>query len=347
MKMNKCIELPIYEPIYKTYQYQGSGAAILDIDDPIRNWYLNEAVNLRCNRCFLKGFGSPFIDIINSSLQVNPYIEKTLISTVFLKGCINQVIRNVIDSGYYLYFLGVDDYYVKNKSLYKERHLYHDGLIYGYNLTDRTYCIYAHDSNWLYRKFQTPEICFTNGWKSAIKNNKIVNIYALRSKGENVELSPTKVCANLSEYLNSDLEKYSFSDVGEVKGIVVHTYIAEYVMKLYRGEIPYRFMDWRVFRLIWEHKKVMLERIIKIEETLNFDNKLSEKYRPLVKEADTMRMLYASHHMKRRDSVLPIISEKLLRLQKNEREILTELVEKMGKVLENNAVGISQKQNTK
>ena len=44
-----------------------------------------------------------------------------------------------------------------------------------------------------------------------------------------------------------------------------------------------------------------------------------------------MRMLYASHHMKRRDSVLPIISDKLLRLEKTEREILTELTEKMKK----------------
>ena len=114
-------------------------------------------------------------------------------------------------------------------------------------------------------------------------------------------------------------------------------------MKLYRGEIPYERMDRRVFRLIWEHKKVMLERIIKVEEALHFDNTLSEKYRPLVKEADAMRMLYASHHMKRRDSVLPIISDKLLRLEKTEREILTELTEKMGKELEKNAVGISEK----
>ena len=343
IKMKKCVELPIYEPIYSTYQYQGSGAGIISNESSVRNWYLNEVINLRCTRSFLKGRGSPSIDIVNSSLYSNPYIEKNLLSIAYLNGCANQVIRNVIDSGYYLYFTGIDDYYVKNKSLYKTRHLYHDGLIYGYNLTDKAYCIYAHDSNWLYRKFQTPQICFTNGWKSAIKNNKNISLYALKLKDEDVSFSPEKIYANLSEYLNSDLEKYPFTDSGEVLGIAVHIYISEYVLKLYREEIPYRLMDWRVFRLIWEHKKVMLERIIKVEEALHFDNTLSEKYRPLVKEADTMRMLYASHHMKRRDSLLPIISEKLLRLEKNEREILTELTEKMGKELEKNAVGISEK----
>ena len=39
-----------------------------------------------------------------------------------------------------------------------------------------------------------------------------------------------------------------------------------------------------------------------------------------------MRMLYATHHMKRKDSVLPLIRQKLLNLMQQEREILTSLV---------------------
>ena len=76
-------------------------------------------------------------------------------------------------------------------------------------------------------------------------------------------------------------------------------------------------MDRRVFRLIWEHKKAMLERILLIEHHLKMDNETSEKYKPLVTEADTMRMLYASHHMKRRDSVLPGIQKKLLSMMES------------------------------
>jgi hypothetical protein len=85
-------------------------------------------------------------------------------------------------------------------------------------------------------------------------------------------------------------------------------------------------MDRRVFRLIWEHKKVMLERIKLIENSLNLDNSVSEKYVSLVKNADMMRMLYASHHMKRRDEVLPIIQKMLLELMQDERELLNRLV---------------------
>jgi len=61
----------------------------------------------------------------------------------------------------------------------------------------------------------------------------------------------------------------------------------------------------------------------------------------LVSEADTIRMLYASHHIKRRDSVLPIIKKKLLKLMDEEKKLLTLLVEKMEKELGNDFMGTS------
>lgn len=347
MKMNKHIELPITEPMYGTYHHQGPATAIDVNGNAAKNWCLNQAVNLMCGRRFLNGLTTPELSVPGTSLLGTPYMEYITVPTRFTGGYINFIIKKMLDNGYYVYFESVDDYYVTGKSWYRERHFIHNGLICGYDSDDKTYCIYAYDKNWIYQKFWTPQNAFDAGRRSAEKQGKFGNICAVKIKDEDVKISVETIYSKLKQYLDSDIEKYPFQAEGNVYGIAVLTYISEYVMRLYREVIPYERMDRRIFRLIWEHKKVMLERIIKIEETLNFDNKLSEKYRPLVKEADTMRMLYASHHMKRRDSVLPIISEKLLRLQKNEREILTELVEKMGKVLENNAVGISEKQNTK
>lgn len=107
---------------------------------------------------------------------------------------------------------------------------------------------------------------------------------------------------------------------------MVHDFIAKYVMMLFDGSIPYDKMDRRIFRLIWEHKKVMLERIQRIELELQNDSKISSKYISLVNEANTIRMLYASHHMKRRDSVLPIIHEKLLEIKNKETTLLKQLL---------------------
>jgi hypothetical protein len=87
-------------------------------------------------------------------------------------------------------------------------------------------------------------------------------------------------------------------------------------------------MDRRVFRLIWEHKRGMLERIERIEQALELEPVFSRRYEPLVKQAHTMRMLYAVHHKKRRDSVLPMIQKQLEELSKEEKIILGELLKK-------------------
>ena len=342
MRMNKRVELPLVEPVYKTYQNQGTATAIIADNPTIRNWYLNQIMNLTCWRRFLTGWTTPALTIVDSSWTMNPYLESVQkISTKYTKGYINPIIREMLDNGLYVAFDKVDDYYIKGKSMYKERHFGHDGLICGYDRDEKTYCMYAYDSSWVYRKFWISQKDFNAGRRAMMKQGIYTNIYGLRVKENVVEFSPAVACNNIAEYLDSDLEKYPFDGQGRIFGIVVQEYIAEYVSKLFNGEIPYERMDWRIFSLIWEHKKVMLERIIMLEQSLGMDNDISEKYKPLVAEADMMRMLYASHHMKRRDSVLQTIRSKLLLLMEKERELLTTLVVRAGKEIKNETMEIS------
>lgn len=340
--MKKRVELPLIEPLYSAYQYQGMGGATLYNNESVRNWYFNEIMLLSCSRKFLSGFTTPEITIFDSSWCSNPSFEKIWFSTEYTKGYINYIIRVLLDKGFYVVFGNVDDYYIEGKTWYKERHLSHDGLICGYDQNDKTYCIYSYDNKWIYRKFWTSQKGFNAGIKSMRKKGVYSIICGLKVKGDKIEFSPSIALQNIKEYLDSSLEKYPWEGEGDVYGIVVHEYLVKYLEKLYDETIPYERMDWRVFRLVWEHKKVMLERIEKIEQELNLGDEISKKYKLLVSEADTMRMLYASHHMKRRDSVLPIMKKKLLKLMDEEKKLLTLLVEKTGGRSTNDAVGISK-----
>ncbi len=339
--MNKHIELPLAEPLYSTYHYQAPGTAVICNNKSVRNWYLNQVMDLKCSKRFLNGFTTPEITIEDSSWAVNPYLDKRGMSTEFTRGFINPIIREMIDRGFYVTFGEVDDFYVKGKSWYKEHHFCHDGLICGYDQNDKTYCIYAYDSNWIYRKFWTPQKDFNAGRIAMRKKGIFSSICGLKVNDDKVEFSSKIACQKIKEYLDSDLQKYPFDSGTNPRGIVVHEYIAEYVTKLYNGDIPYERMDRRVFRLIWEQKKVMLERIVNIEKCLDSANGISKKYEGVVSEADTMRMLYASHHMKRRDSVLPIIKKKLLKLNDAEKELLELLIDKAGKEFGNETLAVS------
>lgn len=341
--MNKFAELPLIEPLYGTY-HTGSITASITENPSIRNWFLSNTIILTCNRKFLSGYTTPKILIENYTFT-NPCFDIVRLSMRFLKGYINPVIRNLIDAGYYVYFRGVDDYYVDGKSWYKVRHRKHGGTICGYNQVDKTYCIYAYDSNWVCRKFWTPQASFNKGREAMFKQDDYGYIIGFKPKTKQIKFSVETALKGIIDYLNSDMEKYPEDGEGDVRGIVVHEYIAKYIGKLLDGSIPYERMDWRVLRLIWEHKKVMLERIMLIEQQLELGNEISEKYKPLVAEANTIRMLYASHHKKRRDSVLPIIQKKLLWIMHTERELLTTLIERSEKEPANETVDVSEKEN--
>ena len=324
--MNKIVELPLTEPLYRTYHRQGISGAILMDNPSIRNWYLNEVLILTCNRKFLSGFTTPELDVLDSGWKSNPYFEKKKYPMQHLDGYIHYVIKKLLDQGYYVCFTGLDDYYVQGKSWYKEKHFSHDGAICGYNRENKTYCFYAYDSNWLYQKFWTPQKCFDAGKKSIFKEGRYGFVCGIKTKNEEVAFSSGTALKKIAEYLDYSTNKFPEEENGLVYGIAVHDFIAKYVMMLFDGSIPYDKMDRRIFRLIWEHKKVMLERIQRIELELHNDSTVSSNYVSLVNEANTIRMLYASHHMKRRDSVLPIIHDKLLEIKNKETALLKQLL---------------------
>ncbi len=334
MKMKKCVELPLIEPVYRTFNYDSAGSAIAKDNLSIRNWYLNEVMITTCSRDFMKGYTSPKLWIVDSVYLQNPHVKRIRYEIKYLGAGIHSVIRNLINDGFYVFFWGLDDYYFKGKSWYHEKHFPHDGMITGYDTENDTYTVYAYDKRWILQKFKTPKRALVKAINSGLAQNHNGYLDAIKVKTEPVSLCPETICKKIKSYLDSSLEKYPPDKDGTVYGIAVHEYLTMYLDKLFSGEIPYERMDRRVFRFVWEHKKVMLERILAVEKELSLGNEISSKYKFLVKEAENMRMMYASFNHRRRDSLLMDIKNKLIYVHENEKNLLARFVEVAEKALQ-------------
>lgn len=325
--MKKQVSLPLMtEPLLATYHRQGNGYAMTASNPSICNWYLNTCVDLICQRRFLRGYTTPEIDIYKSELMAIPYFYKSEIPVKYLKSHTIEVIKSAIDDGRYIYYGYIDDYYIENKTFYGERHFPHDGLIYGYDNNDGTLMMYAYDKNWIYRTFKTPISGFETARRASMNNNPHARLCIVNVKPDKVELSPDEIREKLGNYLSSSFEKYPEKYDGGAYGIIVHDYIAMFLDKLISGEIPYEKTDRRVFRQIWEHKRLMQLRMQACLEKLGIESDIPEKYGSIVKTADNMRMLYASHVKKRRDTLLPSIKQKLLWIRDEEKRLLPEFI---------------------
>lgn len=326
--MRKKLELPLIEPIYGTYHYQGDGTAIISSNPSIRNWYLEQVLLLQCTRKFLSGYTTPEITVYESSFSKNPHLLIERFPMQFANGYLNPIIREMLNNGYYVSFFNLDDYYLEGKTWYKERHFPHDGLICGYDQEEKTFTVYAYNSSWVYTTFKISQRSFHNSRRAMFKQGIYGSIYGAKPKLDCVEFHPNVALEKIATYLDSSMEKYPPTEEGFVYGSVVQDYIGMYLDKLIDGSVPYERTDFRVFRVIWEHKRVLLECLQKIEQELGLDTKISEAYAPLVTKAESMRMMYAAHRIKRRDTVLPVLKAYLSELKAKEYQLLSELTER-------------------
>jgi hypothetical protein len=324
--MNEKVLLPTIAPVFSTYHYHMISEVVSAENPHLHNWFLNNYIVLKCSKGFLSGATALELTLNESDTSAIPHLEIIKYNLRFIKEQVHVVIKNILNAGYYVVFEDVDDYYIEGKSWYKKKHFNHDGLICGYDDTDMTYSIMAYDQNWICRVFKTPQHCLEEGINSVFEQGVFGSILAIKAKQDIVQLDVKCIKTKLVEHLHSDLELYSPLEEGTVFGHVAHDYAAMYLDKLYDGSIPFMEKDRRMFRLIWEHKRCMWDRIIAVELELNLKNKTSTEYKEIVEESNLIRMMYAKYVMKQNDELLPIIKSRLLNLAQNERKVLEEFI---------------------
>ena len=177
---------------------------------------------------------------------------------------------------------------------------------------------------------RVPQKNFLVSLKSSLDAKHYGNMVAYKVRENTVvEINENEMLKFLREYMDSSFEKYPISEEGQVKGTVVHNYLAMYIDKLKDGSIPYEKMDWRALRPVWEHKKCMLDRIKVVENKNGWSNELSERYAPVVEKANRIRMMYAMYHKNHNDKLLDKIRDGLLGLAQSDKEIVGEFISRL------------------
>lgn len=347
--MKKKVMLPTCEPVLATYNHQIIQSVVAMQNPTLYNWILNEAVSLQCGNIFLRGHNSIMIGIpLFNTMYAMPHIERLTINTRFVRKDIHSIMKNMLNQGYYVAFANVDDYYMQGKSLYGVKHFLHDGLICGYDDSKArglckmfrdsrrkspTYKIMAYDKHWKCSLFDIPQYCLEEGIDSAVREGVYSDLVAMKAKPIKSEFHIKGIRTNLKNYLNSNLEIYPPDDGDYVYGIVVHNYTCMYLDKLHSGDIPYDDRDRRILRLIWEHKKLMTDRIRAVEKRLHWDDEMSKRCAANENEADKIRLLYLKYNIKEDNTLLPLISKRLMDIKQTEEKLLNEFILKIDKSL--------------
>lgn len=324
--MSRKTELPLSVPMYSTYHSQGIGGAVIYNNPTIRNWYLSIVMRLQCSRRFLTGYGSPELDIERSTYQEIPWLIVERYPMRYQADQVLRIVNEMVEDGFYVAYTCIDDYYIKGKSWYNKRHFYHDGLIFGNDRDNHTFKLFAYDENWVYRPFDISQEDFDKGKRSCTDQGIFGSLFTIKPHEGECMFHVEDAIGGMREYVNSKKEDYAGKTDGTIYGFAVQDYLLTYLDMVMDGQIRYEYTDRRIFRLLWEHKKVMLERIKKTEDALGLAHTIGNEYEIVEKTANDIRMIYAAYFINKRKELLNTIKKKLSFMMNEEERLLTELV---------------------
>ncbi len=324
--MKNKVMLPFHIPVWATTQWTAAPGLAIENHPTAYNEMLNLCTTITCTRKFLFGHSSPQVGVGFNGLRPFNCLDKFGVNYRFTYPHIHEIVKRMLDSGFYAYFTHVDDFYMPGKSWYGIRHMNHDGIICGYDDEKKTYSIAAYNINWVFSLIEIPQKCFYEGLLSAIESGFYGNITAYKVKDEDVELDCVAMLKGLKEHIGNTFDIFSLDEDGEVRGVAVYDFLILYMQKLKDSSIPQGKLDWRALRPVWEHKKCMYDRIRAVEKALGWGNAISTAYKPLVDTANHIRIVYAMYQKNAHASLLDAVISGLKKIRDDEFQILLKFI---------------------
>ena len=254
---------------------------------------------------------------------------------------ITDFIVECIDQGYYLYFT-VDSFYINIYQAYQVFHFIHPLLVYGYSLDKKVFYVAdnCHDGKYSYETVAFEQL--VQGYDEAVNYDEefyldAVNIvkYQKRDRFYNWHHDYTfdvnLVKSTIEDYLSSKgLVEHGMVPLKKKKketlvyGVECYDYLLNYLKNLDQ----YKY-DHRTFFVLYEHKKIMTERIRYMQDNgyLSAGDNFLECFKQIETEAEIIHNLWLKYGIKNRESTLITIIAKLEQLALFEKENLKKVLD--------------------
>ncbi|MEK5163593.1 hypothetical protein NYE69_14805 [Paenibacillus sp. FSL R5-0527] len=259
--------LDLGQPIVKTYPQHLNLFSILSRNDDYLDWFYSNFIQLSCPKTFPFDLGK-IVNYFNYDKQYPfyggaPFVQNYSENRSSATQIIEKLIEHIKNDRYVAVYL--NDFYLPYRELAKD--LYHDLLIYGFDVEKAEFYILGYDKGYPTNQ----SIAFSSlyeAYKSAneaISSNKLP-IYMTKdwvyepNNDITVAFNKEYVVFLLKCYLESQPFVFETED-DYVFGLNVYDLICDHLRLVLETKTS---LDHRAFYILWEHKKIMRDRLIYI-----------------------------------------------------------------------------------
>lgn len=239
-----------------------------------------------------------------------------------------------INLNYYIE-VGIDEYYWHSKSKYMKEHFHHDNLIYGYNLEEQKLYYLGYNSKMIFGEhvvyFNEFILSFTEDPVSTLKLIKDFTPELLSETTRYVYHDNLTFDINIfKQYLVDFLEsRNSFITHKGAEDSVFGLDIYEQLIHKFIDR-PKVIKDIRLYRIIWEHKMIMIKRVEYLKKNNHLSNEnyeyILENMRKLSGECIILRNIAMKYLLTNNESILSSIILKISQVKLAEKEVLEKLL---------------------
>lgn len=336
-------ELQVCDPEIKALQYHAYPLSVIGSHKHFNPWFYSQYIQLYCNDNSSDDF---FLDFFTYTYYAasNVLMDVYKVPREFMSNknlTIIDFIEESLKSDYYITF-HLDEYYLTDRSAYGEVHNCHDILISGFNNKNKMFMASGYDRNMNYVhnyvSYQEIELGFNNvqfiDWQD---DSKFRDVFLLKIKNEEKLVFDDVLNLNLLKiYLNDYLHGHNSSERGllfdkPIKGykfgINTFTEFKKVLLALEESTTDI-FPIIKAIHLIFEHKKIMKNRIKYLEDLLIMppEFNLSKQYEEVEKKSLLIKNLILKYHLKKQKEILISIVDLLDQLSTEEVVILSTLL---------------------
>lgn len=264
--------LALASPKITTYTHHPHLLSILGTYEPTINWVYCNYIHIYANADLVKNHWADYYFPRPYALKPSDFCEWLTIQKVQRSFLSNSRIsfwdflKHAIDEGWYVHVM-LDYFHVPEASDFEKNHRIHDALIYGYDLNQNE--IYANDylTTVKYTSFSIPmdrvNSAFDDYSKACDEDHTKGCIYLYKIDEDSdygLDLRIEDIFESLRTYLDASvLEYWKFYNCDNKKDIV-------FGHDIYKSLIAYlearpKHVDTRFFNLLYEHKKIMTQRM--------------------------------------------------------------------------------------
>lgn len=306
-------ELPFIFPPIETYQGDSFILGIMLAYPEYADVQYNGYINLECEKTDrLSDMKLAFSDSLWESYRVSGLAEMNLYDVSnFSKKTLCQFICERIDQGNYLLFYDIDEYYLSYSAHFKRRHFNHDTYVYGYGAD--CFQVLAYRNEHL-ASFSIDKVEVINALVSGKARKNIDKRRHFCTYRPSINRAVRIDKAIIYEKIKAFYEAKGVADSSQekVQGICVYDVLLNGMKSIEKD----KRVDLRPFRCLWEHKKLMKERIVYLQD--NSDSNCINDLRSLCDKTEIVFRLMMKYNMTFNVSIIDRVYQNLENIKRED-----------------------------